>query len=363
MMTTTLTCCHRAITPQAHVARRADSGDSNPGRDVTPHRPRAPSAPTLPCVQVYYENGRWVVDTRHFGLRVEIPMDALIDGARLSIRTVAPSAVTYLEAGNGATRAALVPPAAAAPFRARIRAPCCPPPFCIAPRHRAPRSGGGHSLFGQVVALLRCHRAACSPPRWPRCLPSVTEAEFAFSPCVRVDYPAFESEADVPELGSESLAPPFGAPLTLIMPHCFDPSEGEASCVMLGAAHGAARWAKLHGVDDAGDVHRDDLIFEGQMLRAAIPFAGLFCAFSHPEYEDVAVVRFYLYTMPELPRDDPSSLRIHLYMRTRAHSNRPPTSLTAKGGGTLRRAAPVARHHDQPRGVVRCRSNRRLNRE
>ena len=211
-------------------------------RSIEIHLPPLAVPPTLDDddnSDVYYENGRWVVDTRHFGLRVEIPQDAIIDGARLSIRTLAPSAVTYLEASN--------------------------------------------------------------------------EAEFAFSPCVRIDYPAFEAgeEEDMLELGA-ARAPPFKTPLTLVMPHCFDPSEAEASCVMLGAPHGAERWEKVHAVDDGADLSRDDLFFDGAELRASIPYAGIFCGFSSPDLEDVAAVRFFVFAMPELPRDDPSSLRIHL---------------------------------------------------
>ena len=48
---------------------------------------------------------------------------------------------------------------------------------------------------------------------------------------VRVDYPAFEGDEEPPELGAPTAAP-FVQPLTLIMPHCFDPTEGEESCVV-----------------------------------------------------------------------------------------------------------------------------------
>lgn len=39
---------------------------------------------------------------------------------------------------------------------------------------------------------------------------------------------------------------------------------------------------------------------------------GIFCAFTSLEAEDVAAVRFHIFAMPELPRDDPSALRVHL---------------------------------------------------
>lgn len=69
--------------------------------------------------------------------------------------------------------------------------------------------------------------------------------EFMFSPVVQVDFPAFEDGEEPPELG-EQQAPPFRTPLTLIMPHCFDPKDGKESCVLLGAAHGAMGWERIN---------------------------------------------------------------------------------------------------------------------
>ena len=49
--------------------------------------------------------------------------------------------------------------------------------------------------------------------------------EFPFSPVVRVDFPAFEEGMhghQAPELG-DTAAAPFLKPISLIMPHCFDP--------------------------------------------------------------------------------------------------------------------------------------------
>ena len=48
------------------------------------------------------------------------------------------------------------------------------------------------------------------------------------------------------------------------------------------------------------------------LLSGARSYSGVFCAFTSPDVEDVCAVRFYVYTKPELPRDDPSSLRVHL---------------------------------------------------
>ena len=49
--------------------------------------------------------------------------------------------------------------------------------------------------------------------------------EFPFSPVVRVDFPAFDDGVgghQAPELGDTAVAP-FLKPISLIMPHCFDP--------------------------------------------------------------------------------------------------------------------------------------------
>ena len=130
--------------------------------------------------------------------------------------------------------------------------------------------------------------------------------EFMFSPVIRVDYPAFEDGQEPPGLG-EPQAPPFRKPLTLVMPHCFDPKEGKESCVMLGAAHGALHWERIDEVPGGHTLE----IEQGEM-SVAIPYAGIFCAFTSTEAEDIAAVRFHLFVMPEVPRDDPSSLRVHL---------------------------------------------------
>ena len=50
------------------------------------------------------------------------------------------------------------------------------------------------------------------------------------------------------------------------------------------------------------DLHKH--LGEGEM-RVMIPYAGVFCAFTNPEVEDIAAVQLVVFTMPELPRDDP----------------------------------------------------------
>lgn len=102
--------------------------------------------------------------------------------------------------------------------------------------------------------------------------------------------------------------------------------------MLLGAAHGATQWEPI-----------EEFVLEEGELRCEIPYAGIFCGFTRclyilrpascaahttytlrptsffmhpisysPVIEDLAAVRFYIFTMPELPRDDPTSLRVHL---------------------------------------------------
>ena len=73
--------------------------------------------------------------------------------------------------------------------------------------------------------------------------------------CFQIDYPAFEGSNEPPELGGK-LAPPFARPLTMHMPHCFDPSAGEESLCMVGAPHGATQWEVLNTIRSAQDLDR-----------------------------------------------------------------------------------------------------------
>mmetsp|Transcript_80781 Transcript_80781/g.160512 ORF Transcript_80781/g.160512 Transcript_80781/m.160512 type:complete len:891 (-) Transcript_80781:425-3097(-) len=144
--------------------------------------------------------------------------------------------------------------------------------------------------------------------------PKFHHGEFCFSPIVRIDYPAFASNDEVPEVGANRL-PPFAKPLTLVMPHCFSNrsvQEGEESVVMLGAPHGAKNWEHIHVVTTTQDTEVDSCVLEGQMMRVQVPYAGHFCAFSDPDREDIAMARFHVFCLPELPRDDASALRVHL---------------------------------------------------
>jgi len=204
-----------------------------------------PSAPNDSGSHVYLDpaRGRWIVDTKRFGVRVEIPAQSLLPGARLEVRFFTPAAVGYLM-GRGLTR------------------------------------------------------------------------ELMYTPIVRVDYPAFkddDAQDDAERPGIIGKPPPlFKMPLTLVLPHSFDASGGEESCLLMGAAHGATHWAPVHAADDVGSLYRDDLVLDERELRASIPFAGLFCAFAHPHVEVITAVRLHLYMRPEVVRDSPFSLRVYL---------------------------------------------------
>ena len=50
----------------------------------------------------------------------------------------------------------------------------------------------------------------------------------------------------------------------------------------------------------------------GGELRVMVPYAGTFCAFSSRAVTDVCAARFYVFALPELPRDDPSGLRVQV---------------------------------------------------
>ena len=135
--------------------------------------------------------------------------------------------------------------------------------------------------------------------------------KFPFSSVVRVDFPAFENGDEPPELGSEA-APPLPVPVTLIVPHSFDPKRGERMVDMAGAPHGGLKWQRLNMENNLSELRRDDLRMDGRDLRVNVPYAGTFCAFMNSAEADVCATRLYVFSRPELPREHPSTLRVHL---------------------------------------------------
>jgi hypothetical protein len=143
-------------------------------------------------------------------------------------------------------------------------------------------------------------------------------AEITFSPVVRIDCdvdakPPAASASHRDEHGPGATQRAFAKPLTLILPHCFEPSQGEQECVMLGAPHGEAKWqlvgrtfARTTG-DARGSAQNP------AELRVSVPFAGTFAAFTHPETLELDIAcRLLIFTKPKLRRDDDSALRVHL---------------------------------------------------
>lgn len=159
-----------------------------------------------------------IVKTSCFGIRLEVPVLALPDAKNLqiSVRTISDSTVSYLSDDT-----VQAPPGSSADF--------------------------GRAMGGQAKVVD---------------LGSLAEGEalkgfynLPFSPIVRVDFPAFEN-GEPPELGTER-ASPFSRPITLVLPHSFDPRKGEEAIAMLGGApHGATGWEPVASgaTEDAGGI-------------------------------------------------------------------------------------------------------------
>ena len=195
--------------------------------------------------------GAVVVRTNCFGIRIEVPRGALppSEGLRISLRTISESSVRYL-------------------------------------------AEGGSDIEGD---------SDTEEPQGSYSLP--------FSPIIRVDFPAFV-DGEPPELGAPS-AVDFAKPLTLIIPHCFDPRDGEEAIAMVaGAPHGATCWQT---VAHDGDEDDEAIEFRGQEMRIPVPYAGIFGAFAKTSAQAVVfAARFHVFTMDELPSTKPSTLRVHL---------------------------------------------------
>ena len=137
--------------------------------------------------------------------------------------------------------------------------------------------------------------------------------EFAFSPAVVIAAPA-EGDGSDAALVQQAAANgwKFNRPLVLRMPHCFSPvpDEGMESLVMLGAPTGAKQWQVIDALSSAD--FSSPVTLDGDMLEVKLPFAGTFCAFSSPNVEDIAVARVHIFAAPEVPRDVPTSVRVHI---------------------------------------------------
>ena len=130
--------------------------------------------------------------------------------------------------------------------------------------------------------------------------------EFCFSLVVQVDYPAKEDGTNPPA------GPKFAKPPILTMPHCFSHNIEEASesCMLLGAPHGASSWQVIDALSTAD--MSNPITFKGGLMDVQLPFAGIYCAFSNPDVEDVSCCKFHVFAAPQCARDAPSTVRIHL---------------------------------------------------
>ena len=106
---------------------------------------------------------------------------------------------------------------------------------------------------------------------------SARHGEFAFSPIVQVR--AYSRDGRPLADTAASL----GAPLTLVMPHAFCPSEGLESIVMLGAPTHADAWQRVQTDVRGEELDHSPIALDGGSIRVELPFLGVFCAFSSPE--------------------------------------------------------------------------------
>ncbi len=145
------------------------------------------------------------------------------------------------------------------------------------------------------------------------------------SPIVQVDYPADDDEDDGDIGGSpmsmrsaSSARRPFAKPLTLILPHCFEPASAGHTCVVLGAPLGSEKWEPLDLVRDAASLERAAsrgqvaCRFEADRMRVEVPFPGIFCAMTDPSVDEVAAVRLHVFASQQVIRDTPATLRLHV---------------------------------------------------
>ena len=299
----------------------------------------APPETSLAALHGTSDGTAAVAKASRFGVRVEVPKGCEV-GGRIGVSTLAPMRVGHLFDAEkrrrgefafssvvkcaacvtaGCSRHVLVCDSLLVCDR-RVRPPCAtalPPVVKARARHARPPSG-------RLAKAPRDRRrvAAAWPPRGRR----VT------APCAarRIDHE--------PDGGGEGGGSRWAKPLTLVMPHCFCPDEGTESCVMLGAPHGSDRWEVIDALKTSdfsnpvvlkgAELHvqarrrrvtatwpprhrhvaaaQPPRSHQGSRRRRApptrvtghasatqpqVPYAGIFCAFSSPDVEDICQVR------------------------------------------------------------------------
>ena len=237
-----------------------------------------------------------VVRLERLGLRVTVPSDALgkdstgPDGDSMplfSMSTLAPQRIAYLSESEKRKRGE----------------------FCFSPVVSCASLPRNRTI--SFAKLLLCdHESSRLSAADAFCLCTAANAKPAHSNLhwqVQIDYPANANSDDPP------VAFAFETPLVLEMPHCFQvdaDGEGTESLVMLGAPHGTDQWQMLDAMSTK-DMSPAVEVVEG-VLRVKVPYAGIFCAFSSPDIEDIALTRLKVYALPDVPCDAPTTIRVHL---------------------------------------------------
>ena len=73
---------------------------------------------------------------------------------------------------------------------------------------------------------------------------------------------------------------------------------------------GDASWQVIDALSTAD--MSNPITFKGGLMDVQLPFAGIYCAFSNPDVEDVSCCKFHVFAAPQCARDAPSTVRIHL---------------------------------------------------
>lgn len=134
------------------------------------------------------------------------------------------------------------------------------------------------------------------------------------SEIVQIVYPA---HGDGPFTNpSASRISSFEKPLTLIMPHCFEPASAGSTCVVLGAPLGSEKWERVDlrdasTVERAASTGRAECHFEADRVHIEVPYSGHFCVMSDPSLDEVTAVRLHLFVSEKVMRDTPATLRLH----------------------------------------------------
>lgn len=135
------------------------------------------------------------------------------------------------------------------------------------------------------------------------------------SEIVQIVYPAHDDGVG-PFPNPSASRVPFEKPLTLIIPHCFEPASAGSTCVVLGAPLGSEKWERVDlrdasAVERAASTGRAACHFEADRVHIEVPYSGHFCVMSDPSLDEVTAVRLHLFAREQVLRDTPATLRLH----------------------------------------------------